>query len=171
MLTPAVDTRKWHRKKRNVFRVGVVLLCLVCVLFVFMNYTSLERRILLIGIFSSTAGVIFYTYFLSYFFKTRLKNRVRYKFGYLFVAILYLGLLYLIFMFGCFVTDIVKGPVTKEVVITERWDPRRGGDQVRTSDGHTYEMAEGYVDLQEGRRYKVKIFRANRFIIGIEQIR
>lgn len=171
MLTPAVDTRKWHIKKRNVFRIGVVLLCLVCVLFVFMNYTSLERRILLIGIFSSTAGVIFYTYFLSYFFKTRLKNRVRYKFGYLFVAILYLGLLYLIFMFGCFVTDIVKGPVTKEVVITERWDPRRGGDQVRTSDGHTYEMAEGYVDLQEGRRYKVKIFRANRFIIGIEQIR
>ncbi|SDJ14394.1 hypothetical protein SAMN05421868_11858 [Paenibacillus naphthalenovorans] len=171
MLTPAVDTRKWHRKKRNVFRVGVVLLCLVCVLFVFMNYTSLERRILLIGIFSSTAGVIFYTYFLSYFFRTRLKNRVRYKFGYLFVAILYLGLLYLIFMFGCFVTDIVKGPVTKEVVITERWDPRRGGDQVRTSDGHTYEMAEGYVDLQEGRRYKVKIFRASRFIIGIEQIR
>jgi len=148
-----------------------VLLCLVCVLFVFMNYTSLERRILLIGIFSSTAGVIFYTYFLSYFFRTRLKNRVRYKFGYLFVAILYLGLLYLIFMFGCFVTDIVKGPVTKEVVITERWDPRRGGDQVRTSDGHTYEMAEGYVDLQEGRRYKVKIFRASRFIIGIEQIR
>ena len=148
-----------------------MLLCLVCVLFVFMNYTSLERRILLIGIFSSTAGVIFYTYFLSYFFRTRLKNRVRYKFGYLFVAILYLGLLYLIFMFGCFVTDIVKGPVTKEVVITERWDPRRGGDQVRTSDGHTYEMAEGYVDLQEGRRYKVKIFRANRFIIGIEQIR
>ncbi|WP_175472005.1 hypothetical protein [Paenibacillus naphthalenovorans] len=136
-----------------------------------MNYTSLERRILLIGIFSSTAGVIFYTYFLSYFFRTRLKNRVRYKFGYLFVAILYLGLLYLIFMFGCFVTDIVKGPVTKEVVITERWDPRRGGDQVRTSDGHTYEMAEGYVDLQEGRRYKVKIFRASRFIIGIEQIR
>lgn len=171
MLTPAVDTRKWHRKKRNVFRVGVVLLCLVCVLFVFMNYTSLERRILLIGIFSSTACVIFYTYFLSYFFRTRLKNRVRYKFGYLFVAILYLGLLYLIFMFGCFVTDIVKGPVTKEVVITERWDPRRGGDQVRTSDGHTYEMAKGYVDLQEGRRYKVKIFRANRFIIGIEQIR
>ena len=148
-----------------------MLLCLVCVLFVFMNYTSLERRILLIGIFSSTAGVIFYTYFLSYFFRTRLKNRVRYKFGYLFVAILYLGLLYLIFMFGCFVTDIVKGPVTKEVVITERWDPRRGGDQVRTSDGHTYEMAEGYVDLQEGRRYKVKIFRASRFIIGIEQIR
>ncbi len=69
MLTPAVDTRKWHIKKRNVFRIGVVLLCLVCVLFVFMNYTSLERRILLIGIFSSTAGVIFYTYFLSYFFQ------------------------------------------------------------------------------------------------------
>ncbi|PYI56228.1 hypothetical protein [Paenibacillus flagellatus] len=165
--TESADYRKWYRKKRNIARIAIVLTGLIGAV-IAASYPSDERRVLWTEIGSGSAALLFYSYFVPYL-RAVVKRKIAppAPLRYLFLALLGVMLLYMVMLLGGGLLDAIREPETERVTIAERWNPKRGGDQVRTSEGDIYEIYAERVRLEEGGTYWVKTFRYGNAIIGV----
>ncbi|MEF3304441.1 hypothetical protein [Paenibacillus sp. GYB003] len=170
MSFPTPDNRKWYRKKRNAARIGAAAIWLAGSAAIAAAYSADERLVLWTQLGIGCAALLFFSFLTPYV--VRLAKRRRYPKGYnlLFAAVFASMLLYIAVLLGGTVLDIAQGPVTTKATVADRWDPRRGGDQVRFADGSTYEVFKEYVRLEKGHTYTVKLFKHSKIAIGIERI-
>jgi len=162
-----INKLEWYRKKRNMARLGTVAIWIIGSVVVFAMYRSEERTVLWTQLSMSCAALLLYSFLIPYVADRVKKRYVASKVNYIFGFFYAMMLLYILVMLGTGLLDIAQGSVTKQVTIQERWDPRRGGDRVTTSEGDTYEVYAERVPMQEGHTYEVKIFKYSRMIIGM----
>ncbi|MBB3126783.1 hypothetical protein FHS19_001437 [Paenibacillus rhizosphaerae] len=129
-------TRVWYQKKRNILRIALLILCLGELIAAGVKYEGHVRQFLWRGIAGYSAALIFFSYLFTYvvlrFGKRQPFTR---KADLLFDIIMIYFSLFPLIMLGRVTVDIVQGPVVKIVHVVEIWDPRRGGDRIRTADG------------------------------------
>ncbi|GIO07586.1 hypothetical protein J31TS6_36140 [Brevibacillus reuszeri] len=141
--------------------------CLIGTIAIFAKYALDERSILWMGLSGYCGVLLFFSYIFCYMRTKFIKTRFTYFLLFVFAVML----LYLLIMLGKVTADITIGPVTKEVLIEKKWDPRRGGDQVTTSDGDHYEIAGSHVIIEPGRKYVITVFEHSRLIVNSREIR
>ncbi|WP_213023620.1 hypothetical protein [Brevibacillus reuszeri] len=146
---------------------GIMLGCLIGTIAIFAKYALDERSILWMGLSGYCGVLLFFSYIFCYMRTKFIKTRFTYFLLFVFAVML----LYLLIMLGKVTADITIGPVTKEVLIEKKWDPRRGGDQVTTSDGDHYEIAGSHVIIEPGRKYVITVFEHSRLIVNSREIR
>lgn len=146
---------------------GIMLGWLIGTIAIFAKYSLDERSILWMGLSGYCGVLLFFSYIFGYMRTKFIKSR----FTYFLLVVFAVMLLYLLIMLGKVVADIATGPVIKEVLIEEKWDPRRGGDQVKTSDGDHYEIAGNHVVIEAGRKYVITVFEHSRLIVNSREIR
>ncbi|GAB2672076.1 hypothetical protein FE781_07795 [Paenibacillus thermoaerophilus] len=167
----SADGRKWYRKKRNIARIVVVLIWLVSSAVIFEMYESIERTVLWSEISMACAALLIFSFIVSYTcWVAKTKQYVKSRFVWLLAVFLGFLVLYIILMLGLALLDIAAGPVTKQITVADRWDPKRGGDNITTTDGGRYELFSEKVEMRIGGTYKVMIFRYSRKVVGLEQV-
>jgi len=167
----SADGRTWYRKKRNIARIGVVLLWLVASAVIFAKYESIERTVLWSETSMTCALLLFYSFFVSYAYRiAKTKQYIKSKFLWLLAVLLGFMVLYIVQMLAMALLDVAEGPITKQITVADRWDPKRGGDNIITTDGGHYELFSEKVAMRKGGTYKVIIFRYSRKMVGLEQI-
>jgi len=164
------DERVWYRKKRNWLRMCLIALCSAGMLVVFFKYGGNERKHLWIA-FGGYCGVLFlFSFFPAYVvYRIRRRQTGMTKADLGFMAFIVLLSIYPLIMLGKVSTDIAQGPVVKVIHIEEKWDPKRGGDMVSTSEGTQYEIAGREVDIEKGGTYRVKVLEHSRLILEAEE--
>lgn len=164
--TPA---RVWYQKKRNILRIALLMLCLVELIAVGVKYEGHVRGFLWIGIVGYSAALIFFSYLFTYvvlrFGKRQSSTRTA---DLLFAIFIFLLSLFPLIMLGRVTADIVQGPVVKTVHIIEKWDPRRGGDRVRTADGKEYELGNRQIVMESGGTYRIQALEYSGMILAAE---
>lgn len=88
-----------------------------------------------------------------------------------FMAFLFLLSFYPLIMLGMVTADIVQGPIDKVIHVEEKWDPKRGGDMVKTSEGTQYEIADRKIKMREGGTYRVKVLKHSKLILEAKKQR
>lgn len=161
----------WYKKKRNVIRIGLVLVCLTGVLVVMAKYSADVRDTFWIGI-SGYCGVLFLITFIVVHI---MEKALRFRAGshwmeYFILLILFVMSLYPIFQLGYLAADIVQGPIIIEAKVKEQWDPTRGGDKVITSDGKQYEIMDSGIKLETGRQYRLRVLEHSKLILDASEL-
>lgn len=165
------DGRKWYRRKRNIARIGIMLFWLASSAVIFAMYESIERTVLWSEISMACAALLIFSFFVSYAYRiARTTRLVKSRFLWLLAVVLGVMVLYILLMSGQALLDIAAGPVEKQITVADRWDPRRGGDNITTTDGGRYELFSEKVEMRKGGTYKVIIFRYSRKMVGLEQV-
>ncbi|MGG1658983.1 hypothetical protein [Brevibacillus sp. NRS-1366] len=144
-----------------------MLLWIIGTIAIFAKYTSDERSFLWMGVSGYCGVLLLFSYILGYI----MANYIKTKFSSFILLVLAIMLLYPLVMIGYVAADVVQGPVIKKVVIQEKWDPRRGGDQVTTSDGDHYEIGGSQVTIETGHKYVIKVFEHSGLILHAREIR
>jgi hypothetical protein len=170
LLSP--ESRVWYKKKRTLLRLGLVLAWLVGTVAVWAEYSSEERSVLWMAITGNCGSLLILSYIIVYIMRrARETNGGKEKFLYFIQFVLSVIALYPLFMLGNAAADIVQGPVFVEAKVVDVWDPRRGGDQVKTAGGAQYEIAVQEVKLEPGRNYRLKVLKHSRLILSAAEVR
>jgi len=169
LTTAIADSRKWHRKKRNVARIGAAALWLVGSAWILTAYGSDERFVLWTQFSIGCAALLGYGFFIPNWIRYMRRRGAPNALYYLIMAVFACMLVYIVVLLGNAALDTAQGPVTKQVTVVDRWDPRRGADKVVLAEGGTYEVFKEHVPLEKGHTYIVKLFRHSRIVIGMER--
>lgn len=166
------DGRTWYKKKRNLLRMALIVFCLIGMLVVFFKYGGDERKHLWIGIGGYSGVLFFFSFIPTYvFYRIRRRRAGMTKADFGFMAFLVLLSLYPLIMLGMVTADIVQGPIIKVIHVEDKWNPKRGGDMVRTSEGTQYEIADPKTDIREGGTYRVKVLKHSKLILEAKKQR
>ncbi|MBJ9987609.1 hypothetical protein [Paenibacillus sp. S28] len=163
-------TRVWYQKKRNILRIVLLLLCLVELAIVGVKYDGHVRQFLWIGIAGYCTALLFFSYIFTYVVLRYGKRQSVTRRADLLLAIFIFFLsLFPLIMLGRVTADIVQGPVVKTVHVVEIWDPRRGGDRVRTADGKEYELGYKQIVMESGGTYRIQALEYSGMILAAEE--
>ncbi|BFH62961.1 hypothetical protein [Paenibacillus azoreducens] len=166
------EDRVWYKKKRNIFRIAIVLMCLVGMLVTFLKYTSGEREYLWISTAGYCGVLLVFSYIFTYVVsRMRLRKLGMTKMDSMFLIFLVLLSLFPLIMLGKVTADIAQGPIDRVVKIVDMWDPKRGGDRVSTSEGKEYEIASREVVIRVGHTYRIKVLEHSKLILEAEEQR
>ncbi|WP_163874262.1 hypothetical protein [Paenibacillus favisporus] len=162
--------RVWYQKKRTILRIVLLLLCLIELAIVGVKYDGHVRQFLWIGIAGYSAALIFFSYLFTYVVLRSGKRRFFTRIAdFLFSIIMIYFSLFPLVMLGKVTADIVQGPVVKTVHVVEIWDPRRGGDRVRTEDGKEYELGNRQIVMESGVNYRIQALEYSGMILAAEE--
>lgn len=166
------DGRVWYKKKRNILRMALIAFCLIGMLVVCFKYGGNVRKHLWIGIGGYSGVLFFFSFFPTYvFYRIRRRQAGPTKADLGFMAFLFLLSFYPLIMLGMVTADIVQGPIDKVIHVEEKWDPKRGGDMVKTSEGTQYEIADRKIKMREGGTYRVKVLKHSKLILEAKKQR
>ncbi|MEK5164112.1 hypothetical protein NYE69_17475 [Paenibacillus sp. FSL R5-0527] len=158
-------------KKRNMIRIAIAAFWLSGTLGILAKYRGDVRDILWINLTGFCAVLLFLSFLFTYILRRmRPKKEGFHKIEYLFPAFIALMSLYPLLMLGSLTADFIQGPVIKEAVIADKWDPRRGSDQAKTTDGETFDFASKELKLEIGRKYRLKVLDRAGIIISAEEL-
>lgn len=171
-LAPS-EGRVWYRRKRNIARLGIALVWLIGTLAVLAKYTGDVRSHFLIFL-GGYCGVLillsyFYFYMANYIRRTANDRMGWFRFFPL-VIIGFLAL-YALVMIGGVLADTARGPVFKEAEIVSKWNPKRGGDRIKTSDGKEYELSGNHIKVEKGRTYRLKVLEYTNILLDATELR
>lgn len=167
LVTPP---RVWYQKKRNLLRIVLLMLCLAELAIVGVKYDGHVRQFLWMGIAGYSAALIFFSYIFTYVvLRYGKRQSVTRRADLLFAIFIFFLSLFPLVMLGRVTADIVQGPVVKTVHVVEIWDPRRGGDRVRTEDGKEYELADKHIVIETGGTYRIQALEYSGMILAAEE--
>ncbi|WP_145945939.1 hypothetical protein [Paenibacillus sp. Y412MC10] len=162
--------RVWYQKKRNILRIVLLMLCLVELAIVGVKYDGHVRQFLWMGIAGYSAALILLSYIFTYVVLRIGKRQIFTRIAdFLFSTIIIYFSLFPLIMLGRVTADIVQGPVVKTVHVVEIWDPRRGGDRVRTADGKEYELGYKQIVMESGGTYRIQALEYSGMILAAEE--
>ncbi|MDF9845064.1 MULTISPECIES: hypothetical protein [unclassified Paenibacillus] len=160
---------------RNKIRILYILISIILFSVILIKYALLERRILLYEMF----GGLFVLYALtvelplSIIRNKQLLNKV-WKKAMLFLLTLLAFLLVLVTAQSTYllIKDIISGYRETNVAVLSRQPEYRSMDKVLVDDNSaisTYKLAPGYVEVQTGKQYAVRIFQNSKIIVPVDE--
>ncbi|GIP37029.1 hypothetical protein J31TS4_03090 [Paenibacillus sp. J31TS4] len=162
---------KWYLRPTNMARGLALAIWLAGTVVVLAIYQGEDRSALWGHLSGSCALLFFYSFLIPFIARIAKHQDLRSKVNYMFVFFYLAMLVFLLLRIGITLLDIAAGPITENVTIVDRWNPKRGGDHVKTSDGSNYEIHKEHVYMEVGHTYRAKLFRYNRLIISLEQVK
>ncbi|MDP4183199.1 MAG: hypothetical protein Q8942_19180 [Bacillota bacterium] len=161
--------------KRNIVRIGYVFIWLLMIVCLFINFSGFERRALVVQWSFGVLGLYIGTVTM-YLADVRNRNSYNNVFTMLFCrsmgvfAFIFFTYFSIALLKDTICDTFINQPIIRQVKVIERKSEYKSYDRVVFSgDMIRYKAVPGYVKLEEGKSYTVKLFTNSSIAIGLEE--